>query len=221
MTNDIEVVLDLDSLRRNAERTRDGLLDLRRRFDLSRFEYTRRVRIAPLEIPHSHPTLTLNGFALSQFSTKFLTPFFAAAFLRRGLSSLPEYLPPVSRRWEGRSRSSRARRGMRRTRRDCQALRAASDLRGGRTAVGRETSCSRRRAAQGPSKRGGPRFSQSPLRCGLLGVASRKIVACGAQAYDCFRGYTPWCVCPAWQRIELQAQFNAMRSARPLGREGR
>jgi hypothetical protein len=63
MTNDIEVVLDLDSVHRNAERTRDRLLDLRRRFDLARFEYTRRVRIAPLEIPHSHPTLTLNGFA--------------------------------------------------------------------------------------------------------------------------------------------------------------
>src|SRR5262245_40906725 len=63
MTDDFEVVLDLDSVRRNAERTRDRLLDLRRRFDLSPFEYTRRVRIAPLDIPHSHPTLTLNGFA--------------------------------------------------------------------------------------------------------------------------------------------------------------
>ena len=36
------------------------LVDLRGRFDLSQFEYTRRIRIAPTEIPHSHPTLTLN-----------------------------------------------------------------------------------------------------------------------------------------------------------------
>ena len=63
MKDDLEVVLDLDFAQRNAERARDRLLDLRRRFDLSQFEYTRRVRIAPLEIPHSHPTLTLNGFA--------------------------------------------------------------------------------------------------------------------------------------------------------------
>jgi hypothetical protein len=39
---------------------RGTLATLRQRFDLTRIEYTRRVRIAPNEIPHSHPVLTLN-----------------------------------------------------------------------------------------------------------------------------------------------------------------
>ena len=85
----------------------------------------------------------------------------------------------------------------------------------------RETSGSRRRAAQGPSKRGGPRFSQSPLRCGLLGVASRKIVACGTQAYCCIRGLLSAVCFPAhgamcfgiWRRGRGETPG---RSARPL-----
>jgi hypothetical protein len=36
------------------------LVELSSKFDITAFEYTKRVRIAPLEIPHSHPVLTLN-----------------------------------------------------------------------------------------------------------------------------------------------------------------
>jgi len=58
--DDLEITLDLDAVQRSADHVRDMLVDLRRRFDLAPFEYTKRVRIAPLEISHSHPTLTLN-----------------------------------------------------------------------------------------------------------------------------------------------------------------
>jgi hypothetical protein len=54
------IEVDLDAARRAAEEVRDRLTLLRRQFDLTRFEFTRRVRIAPNEIPHSHPVLTLN-----------------------------------------------------------------------------------------------------------------------------------------------------------------
>jgi hypothetical protein len=52
--------VDLDHVRKSAEDVRDRLAKMRRRFDLAQFEYTRRVRISPTEIPHSHPILTLN-----------------------------------------------------------------------------------------------------------------------------------------------------------------
>jgi hypothetical protein len=56
--------LDLDHARREAERVRDMLRALRRRHDLSRFEYTRIVRIVPGGDTFSHPILTLgNRFA--------------------------------------------------------------------------------------------------------------------------------------------------------------
>ena len=56
--------LDLDHARREAERVRDMLEALRRRHDLSRFEYTRIVRIVPGGDTFSHPMLTLgNRFA--------------------------------------------------------------------------------------------------------------------------------------------------------------
>jgi hypothetical protein len=58
--DNLEITLDFDAVQRGAERVRDMLLDARRRFDLSRFEYSTRVRIAPTEIPHSHPRITLN-----------------------------------------------------------------------------------------------------------------------------------------------------------------
>jgi len=61
--NDLDVTLDLIAAQRSAQRVRDMLIGLRGRFDLSPFEYTRQVRIAPLETPHSHPVLTLNSFA--------------------------------------------------------------------------------------------------------------------------------------------------------------
>lgn len=54
------VEIDLTEARRAAEQVR-GLLDkLRSEHDLRPFEYTTRVRIAPGEVPHSHPVLTLN-----------------------------------------------------------------------------------------------------------------------------------------------------------------
>jgi hypothetical protein len=56
--------VDLDHARREAERVRDMLRALRRRHDLSRFEYTRIVRIVPGGDTFSHPMLTLgNRFA--------------------------------------------------------------------------------------------------------------------------------------------------------------
>jgi len=59
-SNDLVIEVDLDAVRKAGDRVRTCLLRLRREFDLTPFEYTRRVRIAPLEIPHSHPVLTLN-----------------------------------------------------------------------------------------------------------------------------------------------------------------
>ena len=56
--------LDLDHARREAERVRDMLQALRRRHDLSRYEYTQLVRIVPGGDTFSHPMLTLgNRFA--------------------------------------------------------------------------------------------------------------------------------------------------------------
>jgi len=58
--DDIEIEIDLASVQAAAARVRDMLTGLRQRHDLARFEYTRKVRIAPTEMPHSHPVLTLN-----------------------------------------------------------------------------------------------------------------------------------------------------------------
>ena len=58
--DDIEIEIDLASVQAAAARVCDMLTGLRQRYDLSRFEYTRKVRIAPTEMPHSHPVLTLN-----------------------------------------------------------------------------------------------------------------------------------------------------------------
>jgi hypothetical protein len=52
---DFEIRVDLEPVRRSAERVSEILNGLRRRPDLSPFEYSTRVRIAPLEIPYSHP----------------------------------------------------------------------------------------------------------------------------------------------------------------------
>lgn len=60
--DDLDIEIDLASVKRAAARVCDMLTGLRLRYDLARFEYTRRVRIAPTEIPHSHPVLTLNTF---------------------------------------------------------------------------------------------------------------------------------------------------------------
>lgn len=55
-----DVTIDLTETQKASEHLRSMLLKLRSDYDLSPYEYTRRVRIAPGEIPHSHPILTLN-----------------------------------------------------------------------------------------------------------------------------------------------------------------
>lgn len=60
MPTDLDITLDFASVQQAAERVRDMLADLRQKHDLARFEYAKKVRIAPTEIPHSHPTITLN-----------------------------------------------------------------------------------------------------------------------------------------------------------------
>jgi hypothetical protein len=57
-----EITIDLATARRGAERVRHMLLDLRTRFDLAPYEYCRQIRIAPTEIPYSHPQITLNSW---------------------------------------------------------------------------------------------------------------------------------------------------------------
>jgi hypothetical protein len=58
--DDLEIALDFTAVQCNAERVRAMLLDARAHFDLVRFEYCKQVRIAPTEIPYSHPSITLN-----------------------------------------------------------------------------------------------------------------------------------------------------------------
>jgi hypothetical protein len=58
--DDLQITLDFSTVQRNAERVRAMLLDARARFGLARFEYCKQVRIAPTEIPYSHPQITLN-----------------------------------------------------------------------------------------------------------------------------------------------------------------
>jgi hypothetical protein len=61
--DDFLVTFDFASVQRSAERVRDLLFRLRAEFDLAPFEYCRKVRIAPLEIPYSHPEITLGTWA--------------------------------------------------------------------------------------------------------------------------------------------------------------
>lgn len=57
---DISVTSDFAEARTRAAIAADILAALRERYDLAPFEFTREVRIAPLEDPHSHPVLTLS-----------------------------------------------------------------------------------------------------------------------------------------------------------------
>jgi hypothetical protein len=66
--DDLVVTFDFTSAQRSAERVRELLLGLRKEFDLAPFEYCRRVRIAPLEIPYSHPEITLGTWANDQLA---------------------------------------------------------------------------------------------------------------------------------------------------------
>jgi hypothetical protein len=56
----VEFLVDLTTAQLSAGKVRDCLLDWRQNHDLSAFEYTQHVRIAPLERPHSHPVLTIS-----------------------------------------------------------------------------------------------------------------------------------------------------------------
>lgn len=65
--DDLHIDIDLDFARSEAERIHALLLALRRRHDLSRYEYTRVVRIVPGGDTFAHPVLTLgNRFAGSE-----------------------------------------------------------------------------------------------------------------------------------------------------------
>ena len=67
ISDGFRIDLDLDHARREADRVRDMLQALRRRHDLSRYEYTRVVRVVPGSDTFSHPILTLgNRFADSE-----------------------------------------------------------------------------------------------------------------------------------------------------------
>ncbi|MGF3021418.1 hypothetical protein ACQVP2_01130 [Methylobacterium aquaticum] len=57
---DDRIVIDLSAAQALAEKIRDTLVTLRQRHDLGRYEYTKKVRIAPTEPCYSHPVLTLN-----------------------------------------------------------------------------------------------------------------------------------------------------------------
>ena len=56
---EVRILIDLDHAEREAKRVAGLLESLRKRHDLSRYEYTRLVRIQPAGPTHSHPILTL------------------------------------------------------------------------------------------------------------------------------------------------------------------
>ena len=67
------IEIDLSEAQRTAEKAREMLLSIQTTYDLSRWEYTKSVRIAPLEMSHSHPVLTLNSlYARDDASDVFL-----------------------------------------------------------------------------------------------------------------------------------------------------
>jgi hypothetical protein len=55
-----DITIDLSETQRACDAVRDTLLELAARHDLRRYQYTTRIRIAPGEISHSHPHLTVN-----------------------------------------------------------------------------------------------------------------------------------------------------------------
>ena len=65
--DDFRIDIDLDHARREGDRVRDMLTALRRRHDLSRYEYSRIVRIMPAGDTFAQPILTLgNRFAANE-----------------------------------------------------------------------------------------------------------------------------------------------------------
>lgn len=64
---EFRIDIDIEHAQREAERVREMLAALRRRHDLSRYEYTTIVRIMPGGDTFAHPVLTLgNRFADSE-----------------------------------------------------------------------------------------------------------------------------------------------------------
>ncbi|MEH6526588.1 MAG: hypothetical protein V7723_10995 [Sneathiella sp.] len=59
--DNIVIDIDLTTVQALVEKARDLLIALRNEYDLSAWEYTKNVRIAPYEFPHSHPILTINA----------------------------------------------------------------------------------------------------------------------------------------------------------------
>jgi hypothetical protein len=59
MTDDFRYSIDLSMAQARAEKVIECMKRLRDQHDLRRFEYTNHLRVAPTEIPHSHPVLTL------------------------------------------------------------------------------------------------------------------------------------------------------------------
>ncbi len=87
-----EISIDLEWVQNGAERASLLLQELRRTYDLTRFEFTDKVRVAPLEIPHSHPILTLNTRYVrgdQMDSLKFLSVYLHEQF-HWGVGTLPE-----------------------------------------------------------------------------------------------------------------------------------
>src|SRR5215467_3302302 len=60
MNDDFRYSIDLSVARARAEKIIECIKRLRENHDIRRFEYTKHLRVAPTETPHSHPILTLN-----------------------------------------------------------------------------------------------------------------------------------------------------------------
>jgi hypothetical protein len=60
MKDDFHYSIDLSTAQDGAAKIVECVKLLRQQYDLRRFEFAKHVRVAPTEIPHSHPILTLN-----------------------------------------------------------------------------------------------------------------------------------------------------------------
>ena len=60
MNDDLRYSVDLSTAQARAEKIIECIKRLRKQHDIRRFEYTKQLRVAPTEIPHSHPVLTLS-----------------------------------------------------------------------------------------------------------------------------------------------------------------
>jgi hypothetical protein len=60
MNRELRYSIDLSTAQARAEKIIECIKRWRELHDVGRFEYTDHLRVAPTEIPHSHPVLTLN-----------------------------------------------------------------------------------------------------------------------------------------------------------------